>query len=178
MQECRERRKWDFPSGWHVRRAGELLVASVYPIERVEVSHCRWPPPKLPSKGDVNAIYCILATPDTNVGFCAVHLDTPRRGLEAVLDRRKVLDLAQVWYANTRIHYRRRESEDLARWLGGSTEPKIVASDWNMPTDSRIYREFWVGYANAFGRAGFGYGHTSNVEKSFHLETATKSPLP
>jgi endonuclease/exonuclease/phosphatase (EEP) superfamily protein YafD len=40
------------------------------------------------------------------------------------------------------------------------TRPVIVAGDFNMPADSDIYRENWQGYANAFSKAGFGYGWT------------------
>ena len=36
----------------------------------------------------------------------------------------------------------------------------IVAGDFNMPSDSRIYRACWAKYRNAFSDQGFGYGYT------------------
>jgi endonuclease/exonuclease/phosphatase (EEP) superfamily protein YafD len=159
VQECPSRR-WPLPEKWHVQRAGELIVASIYPIRRVEISHCRWPPRDNPS---VNGIYCVLATPRGEIGFCNLHLDTPRRGLSAVLDREQIINLERVDYAEMRIEYRRRESEELARWLSGFPEPKIIAGDFNMPVDSRIYRESWASRTNAFDQSGWGLGYTKQT---------------
>jgi endonuclease/exonuclease/phosphatase (EEP) superfamily protein YafD len=36
----------------------------------------------------------------------------------------------------------------------------ILAGDFNMPTESAIYRTFWAAYANAFSDAGWGFGYT------------------
>ena len=158
IQECPTHR-WNIPDGWDVRRAGELIVVSARPIVRHEVSRSRWPPgPRV-----INGMYCVVDTPAGRVGFACVSLDTPRRGLSAVLDRETILDLDQTGYAHKRIEWRRRESEDMARWLAGFPEPKILAGDFNMPTDSTIYREFWRGYSNAFDRAGFGLGYTKRT---------------
>ncbi len=36
----------------------------------------------------------------------------------------------------------------------------ILAGDFNLPTDSTIYREVWSGWTNAFSTTGFGFGYT------------------
>ncbi len=151
----RTKAKWKLPDTWNVHQAGELMVASRYPILRVEVSRCdlgSGPPV-------INGIYCVLDTPQGEVGFCCLHLDTPRRGLSLVLNRGDP-DLSMVQPAEQRIEGRRQESADVARWLRSFPQPKIIAGDFNMTTDSTIYREAWSGYRNAFDTAGFGYGHT------------------
>jgi endonuclease/exonuclease/phosphatase (EEP) superfamily protein YafD len=160
VQECAGPGPWRIPQGWNVQRAGELLVASRHPILRHEVSCCRRPAREHPT---VDALYCVLDTPAGTVGFCNVHLETPRRGLSAVLDRETILDLTEADRAEAWIEYRRLESADVAQWLAGFPEPKIIAGDFNMPIDSTIYRESWQSYANAFDQTGFGLGYTKQA---------------
>jgi endonuclease/exonuclease/phosphatase (EEP) superfamily protein YafD len=38
--------------------------------------------------------------------------------------------------------------------------PHVVVGDFNTPPESRIYRERWEGWTNAFSVAGFGVGGT------------------
>ena len=38
--------------------------------------------------------------------------------------------------------------------------PLVIAGDFNMPADSRIYRESWSSYQNAFSQTGLGFGGT------------------
>jgi vancomycin resistance protein VanJ len=45
-------------------------------------------------------------------------------------------------------------------WIGGLSEGVVVAGDFNMPTDSAIYRECWSNLSNAFSKSGFGFGYT------------------
>lgn len=37
---------------------------------------------------------------------------------------------------------------------------RIVLGDFNAPPESRIQRQYWVGYDNAFAGAGLGFGFT------------------
>jgi vancomycin resistance protein VanJ len=151
---------WHMPEGWHVQRAGEMLVASRWPICRTAVSYFGLPKGR---GGVVNGLYCVLETPAGVMGFCNLHLDTPRRGLSAVLDPEKGLDLTQTEYAERRIELRRQESAEVARWLSDFREPKIIAGDFNMPVDSTIYRDVWTRYENAFNRSGLGFGYTKQT---------------
>jgi len=153
-----KKEQWKLPEKWRTHQAGELMVASRYPIVRVEVSHCDLGP----GPPVINGVYCVLDTPQGKVGFACVHLETPRYGLSLVLNRGEP-DLSMGPRAERQIEWRRQESADVARWLESFPEPKIIAGDFNMPTDSTIYQEVWAGYRNAFGRAGFGYGYTKQT---------------
>ncbi|MDZ7620564.1 MAG: hypothetical protein U1E05_26470, partial [Patescibacteria group bacterium] len=88
IQEC-PRHRWQVPEPWRVEQAGELLVISAHPILDKAVSYTRhtWRPPY------PNGLYCVVDTPAGVVGFACIHLETPRFGLSAVLDRETVLDL-------------------------------------------------------------------------------------
>jgi endonuclease/exonuclease/phosphatase (EEP) superfamily protein YafD len=102
------------------------------------------------------AISVDLQTPDGSIGVVAVHLETPREGLEEMMIGRWRGIPTMIQTTENRRH----ESElscQLARELSG---PVLVAGDFNMPVDSAIYREFWSVWQNAFSVAGCGYGHT------------------
>lgn len=161
LQEIPSRR-WRVPDGWHVERKGELIVASRFPIERTEVFENRWSRRPIP---EVNAMYCVVRTPQGNVGFCNLHLDTPRPALDQVLHPRLVIDFSRINLAEQMLENRRQESADIAAWLAGFPEPKIIAGDFNMPCDSTIYREHWSGRKDSFQRAGFGFGYTKQTTK-------------
>ena len=161
VQECSGvggYKRWNLPEPWHMHRASELMVGSRHPILRVEEFTCRWPP----HRKHINAIYCVLDTPHGELGFCCLHLNTPRRGLSQVLNRGDIAldktDEAEQWN-----EWRRRESAELAEWLSAFPEPKIIAGDFNMPVDSTIYQEYWSDYRNGFSRAGFGLGYTKQT---------------
>jgi len=157
LQECPAHVAWDWLAGWHVHRAGELLIASRYALREVAVARCHYPPGPWPP---VTALYCAVESPAGRVGFCNVHFGSPHQGLDNVLDRRTVLSPARSAELEAEIDTRGRESEDAVKWLSGLPEPLIVAGDFNMPTDSAIYRRYWAGYANAFSRCGCGFGYT------------------
>jgi endonuclease/exonuclease/phosphatase (EEP) superfamily protein YafD len=157
VQEYDPSARWRIPEPWHVCRSGELMVVSRFPIERIEVSRCAWPPQRYE---DQNGLYCILRTPQGPVGFCNVHLDTPRKALGSILNSETVITWSNTDYAEERIEFRRRESADMAEWLRQFDGPLIIAGDFNMPVNSLIYREYWSGFDNAFSRTGLGYGYT------------------
>lgn len=178
VQECAGVGEWHIPPGWNVERKGELLVASKFPILRVEVSYCRWPPRNNP---DVDGLYCLVDTPQGQLGFCNVHLDTPRRGLRRVLSRTTILDLSDLDYVQARIEFRRMESQELSAWVQQFSAPVILAGDFNMPTDSRIYQDYWSNYKNAFDETGIGYGYTKQTvihgfEYSSRIDHAIAGP--
>jgi endonuclease/exonuclease/phosphatase (EEP) superfamily protein YafD len=146
-----------WPAGWHVRCVGELLVASRYPLDNVELAQRQNPPSRwLP----FNGLRCTVETPRGPVKFCCVHLHTPHFGLSEVLDRQTLVSPARSTRLTDEIAERRRESAELLKWLQGSPGPWIVAGDFNMPTDSAIYRDTWAGYVNAFSVSGCGFGYT------------------
>jgi endonuclease/exonuclease/phosphatase (EEP) superfamily protein YafD len=58
------------------------------------------------------------------------------------------------------IALRRRAAEEVSERIGGLSEAVVVAGDFNMPTDSAIYRACWSSLSNAFSKAGLGFGYT------------------
>jgi endonuclease/exonuclease/phosphatase (EEP) superfamily protein YafD len=52
------------------------------------------------------------------------------------------------------------ESRVTSRWAVQGQLPLLVAGDFNLPVESRIYRESWGGFINAFSRSGRGFGFT------------------
>ncbi|MHB1035971.1 MAG: endonuclease/exonuclease/phosphatase family protein [Pirellulales bacterium] len=157
LQECPADLGMIWPKGWHVCRAGELLIASPHPLDSQQAVRNDHPPSRWPP---VNGLRCSVAMPRGPVGFCCVHLNTPHRGLSEVLDRQTLVNPARSTELAAGIVNRRRESEDLAEWLQGGSGPWIAAGDFNMPADSAIYRASWAGYVNAFSAAGLGFGYT------------------
>jgi len=164
VQECagvgRWTNWWKRHGEWHTVHRGELMIASRFPIKSVEVSYSHWPPNRRPV---LNAIYCVLSTPQGEIGFCNLHLDTPRRAITAVLDRETLLNLENAGYANYRLACRRHESADLLDWLNQFPESKIIAGDFNMAPDSLIHRSDWAGFRDSFQWSGWGFGFTKRT---------------
>ncbi|WP_182870602.1 endonuclease/exonuclease/phosphatase family protein [Rhodopirellula sp. JC639] len=151
---------WQPDETWYSARRGELMVVSRFPIKRVEISFSRWPPDQRPF---LNAMYCVLETPQGELGFCNLHIDTPRRALGAVLDRERIIKFENAGYADYRLKCRQLESKELRQWLSSFPGPKLIAGDFNMPTDSLIYRDDWNAFRNSFGWAGWGLGFTKQT---------------
>lgn len=145
-------RRFNLPPQWHVKRAGESLLVSRYPIVRCEISK---------REPQVNGIYCVIETPDGPLGFACVDILTPRRALDNVLDGETIFDLSQVEITQAMIGARWHESSSLHGWIATFPEAnKIVAGDFNLTVDSPIYRHIWSDYRNAFDDSTSGYGYT------------------
>jgi endonuclease/exonuclease/phosphatase family metal-dependent hydrolase len=149
-----------WPDGWQVLKEGGLVVASRFPLR--DVSHSlrvhpqsNWPP--------VNALRCVVMAPFADVGFCCVHLLTPRGGLERVLDKGTIVAPRRSRALRELIEYRRWESEELKAWIDAGGLPTIIAGDFNMPVDSVLYRDIWSSFTNAFDAAGVGIGYTKRT---------------
>ena len=58
----------------------------------------------------------------------------------------------------------RGEASRVARgWVGERSGNMILAGDFNMPVESRIYRDNWANFRNAFNEAGIGWGTTKQT---------------
>jgi vancomycin resistance protein VanJ len=155
LQECPEDLKGNWGEEWHVHSEGELLMASRHPLVDVALAqdHPASPPP-------VNVLYRAVETPAGRVGFCNVHFPSPGQDLSIVLDRQTLVNSSRSDKLSTKIDDRLIKSKVAAQWLEQFPEPLIIAGDFNMPTDSMIYRQNWAKYANAFSSRGFGFGYT------------------
>jgi endonuclease/exonuclease/phosphatase (EEP) superfamily protein YafD len=138
------------PGRWHLWMHDEVIVASRYPVTRV----VGYDPETFPRPG---AFACFrVETPGCPFHVCSLHLASPRTGLDAVL--RGGWQGADEVRANTKA--RRRQSGTVRDALAEIDGPYFVAGDFNTPTESALYKEFWSPYANAFTRTGWGWGKT------------------
>jgi len=149
------------PAGWNVHRDGELFFASRYPIAQVRTT--REPP--FDANDGALAAYDVQA-PFGTVHFVNLHLATPRRGLMAFVGEGP----GAADEVRATVALRRRQTEFARRWVDEalpSRSGRVVAlGDFNTPTDSAVYREFWSPFTNAFSSAGFGFGNTHFTEKT------------
>ncbi|HEY1602718.1 MAG TPA: endonuclease/exonuclease/phosphatase family protein [Pirellulales bacterium] len=162
LQECDSDVRIPWPETWHEIREGALVVASRYPLRDSDHSvrahpQSQWPPS--------NALRCVVEAPSGDIGFCCVHLLTPRSGLERVLDQRTIVAPGRSRMLSELIQCRRWESEELKQWITDFNRPTIIAGDFNMPVDSTIYLDIWSSFTNAFDVAGFGFGTTKITTK-------------
>ncbi len=88
--------------------------------------------------------------------FTNLHLDTPRKAFEALLDGR---DSANVSITD-KTDVRNLESRLARRWVDLGPGPRLVAGDFNMPTESAIFRDHWRSMTDGFEQAGRGFGYT------------------
>ncbi len=152
MQEWEEKAGESGLSGWTVRCAGQLCLGSRHGIRSVEVL----------DRGTIGGYHAMavaadVATANGPVSFFAVHLETVRKGIEPVLHAGA--GAARGLRAN--LSLRELESRTVQAWIHQrSRHSAIVAGDFNMPTDSAIYRRNWAGWSDAFQSAGAGFGHT------------------
>ena len=94
-----------------------------------------------------------LRTPYGPVDVTNLHLETPRKGLEALANRDGI-----GMRANTEL--RGIEARLARRWVDAGAAPRLVVGDFNTPVESRIFQESWGDLADAFSHAGFGLGAT------------------
>jgi vancomycin resistance protein VanJ len=136
-------------SSWHVRGGMGLCLATRHTIGHTEALTDEPGWRDLITRHD-------LETPAGTVHFFNVHLATPREGLSAVRESpRWALSELQA-----NIRRRAAESERVSAWAGRSDGRVVVAGDFNMPADSRIFRQSWSHFGDAFTAAGLGLGHT------------------
>lgn len=145
------------PEPWQVYSRGAIALISKYEvIERT----------KLAREGSLGrATVAIAFELDATVQpleFVAIHLYTPRKGLDAV--KNKFWEGAQRMRSN--IEFRSRESEAAARWAAERSPSAIIAGDFNLPPESCIFRRDWSRYTDAFAVAGRGYGYTFGYNTS------------
>jgi vancomycin resistance protein VanJ len=97
-----------------------------------------------------------LSTPTGEIDFTNIHLDTPRKAFEALMDgKRGATDTITL-----KTDVREVESRLTRRLVDRGRGPRLVAGDFNMPTESAIFRQHWSSMTDAFKRAGFGFGYT------------------
>lgn len=178
MQECGDA-LWDTLqtlSGWHPARYANLCTVSRWPITSAD-SMPRADFQRIAQYGfggtGLVARY-IIASPRGPLAFVNLHLETARKGLEALsgedgfipdrIDASSGEALLRRGNASERIdlnaRIRDRESERAAVWSsrGDRRIPLVVAGDFNLPVESAIFRRHWGGFTDAFESSGTGFG--------------------
>jgi len=145
-------------SGWHHVETKDLCLLSRYPIRRAEVmDRSALDRVKQSEEKEIGGagyvVRFILDGPAGPIRVANLHLETPRKGFEGLMER----DLRRM-RMNTEI--RDVESHLARAWVDSGTGPLIVLGDFNTPVESRIFRQHWGDLADAFSKAGFGLGMT------------------
>ena len=141
-----------WPPGWTSRASdGGICLATRFTVlesralKRLETEH---------QGGTGNAtVFRLLADGDT-ITLAGIHLETPRKGLASL----RYAGNASRMPVNILI--RDIGAERVSRWIMQDTRDLIIAGDFNMPVESRIYREYFGGCTNAFSAIGAGFGWT------------------
>ncbi len=135
---------------WHCSVVGELLLASRFPILKVDnlaVQH--WPEPG-------EAVRYELETPGGRVPFINLRLASPHPQLE---DLRWHSPTAPAELQDNSL-LRLQQSRIIGRYAEDLGRLTMLAGDFNTPQGSVILRQCWSRFANAFSTAGCGFGHT------------------
>ena len=141
--------------GWEVRaprRRGTLCLLSRFPVESDDTLSTWWLDDGLGGSGDL--VKYVLRTPAGPLTLINLHLETPRRGLASLRRGRGT--------ARTEVNSQVREigSERARAWLRDVEGPLVIAGDFNMPVESRVYARHWGDLENAFSTSGLGFGWT------------------
>lgn len=114
--------------------------------------------------GKLVAIRYTIELPHGEVQLFNLHLFSPRRGLQAVLDGDNVLNASNAPSVQAMLSARDNEARLAKEWISRFPGPKIVVGDFNTPVESVIYRKYWSWLDNAFSTTGLGFGFTKITE--------------
>jgi vancomycin resistance protein VanJ len=138
---------------WHVVRTDEYLVASRFPLElsgRCESA----------AFGRTIGIRVAVDAPQGKFLLYDIHLTSPRKGLNGLRTESGAEGIAQV----KRELLLRGDEAGAARAFVAEGDPELpvlIAGDFNQPSDSRLFQDYWGDLTDAHKAAGVGYGYTS-----------------
>ncbi len=154
IQECGQKVREQLSSiAGYVSDVGSTCLLTRYPIVRVDSLRRN---NFMAAGGAAWVKRYRLRGPAGEVDFTNVHLDTPRKAFEALL--RGSGDATGTITYKTDV--RDLESKLARRWVDQGRGPRVVAGDFNMPTESAIFRRHWASMVDGFEAAGFGFGYT------------------
>jgi endonuclease/exonuclease/phosphatase (EEP) superfamily protein YafD len=160
LQECgeaiSEAKPWLQKAGWVVDiQSGSCLVSRL-PLRRVQARDLQaiW---KMGGSGV--AVRYELQAPGLAFSVVNLHLETPRTGLQKLLQRG--VDAAD---AMADVTAQRELEATLAQAFAAQvSEPLVITGDFNMPHESALFRRHFGAYTNAFDQAGWGLGYTKHT---------------
>jgi endonuclease/exonuclease/phosphatase (EEP) superfamily protein YafD len=143
--------------GWHMWRKAGVAIYSKYPLEpgeEVWAAH----PPHLNKR--LSGLSAVVDAPQGRFLFCAVHLPSARYGLQNVISRETAVDPTKAAMLEGETSGREQVSMRVASLAGASSLPVVFAGDFNMPRQSRIFRNAWGRFHDVFKETAVGYGWT------------------
>lgn len=141
---------------YNISAHGDLCLLSRFPIERTAMQD----PDSIRAIGGTGTIIrYTVHLPSGDVELVNVHLATVREGLSAVMQRR----LAGVPLLKENIATRWAMSSMARTFVDATAQPLLIAGDFNLPSDSAIYRRDWAVFTSAFEVAGSGFGTTKKT---------------
>jgi vancomycin resistance protein VanJ len=157
LQECHPATYADVFVNWYVCEHGDLMIAARFPVQIGQVSSTHIPLHEWPR---ATLLECVVASPAGDVLVGTVHLPSPRYGLSALVDKTTLIAPSRRGLIETETANRNEVSERVALAVADRQSQRIMLGDFNMPTDSTLYRRDWAGYTNAFSSTGWGFGYT------------------
>ncbi len=152
LQEVCSATKFIWPPGWHVLNRDEFTLASRWPItEHERIAR---------NPHELSAVRYTVDLPDGALQVFNVHLESPRKGFEAVMERNRGFDLSRTAELDEVLQRRADESAAVSAWIAGFDGPRLIMGDFNMPPDSTIYGRSWASLGNGFSSTGWGLGFT------------------
>lgn len=148
-----------WPAGWRVIRPGpELLIASRVELDEAEVARIDEPD----SLQTLKHALVVLKRGELRIPLWLIHLESPRTGLSLVASRRTLINPAGAPVVEAELRERLAASRAAAEFMTRAPvgTPPLVVGDFNMPSDSGIFRDTWGHLTNGFEVAGLGFGHT------------------
>ena len=140
--------------------SGQYMIASRFPLRQCKDGDISFP-------GETHHYFrCTVTVKGVEFDVVAVHLLTPREGLNAT--RHERLAGIDDWEQN--VASRMVQSRSLARDIAASARPVVVAGDLNAPEHSPVVRNLLAtGVRDAFSTAGLGYGYTHGHSLRPHI---------
>lgn len=160
LQECPEELPLTVPHGWHEIRKRGLALFSRYPLHFVTLVQVKQPHEQWPGS---HLLHAEVHTPAGPIALCSIHLPSPRFGLQAVLDKHTLLRPSRKQLLEQQTKARWLAATEVQKYLSGIALPLLIVGDFNTPPESRLLRDVWGDYHNAFSETGFGYGLTQRV---------------
>ncbi|MBI5759249.1 MAG: endonuclease/exonuclease/phosphatase family protein [Planctomycetales bacterium] len=146
---------------WHVASEGEFLVASKYPVRFVD--KCR---PGAFLRTSVARFE--IDTPAGTILLYDLHQMTPRRALTSLRPDSIITETGRD-ELETFLGQLADEAHETREFVESTRDrkPALIVGDFNMPSDSSLYRMSWSGLTNAFNTVGIGYGYTFPCQRQF-----------
>ena len=136
--------------GWHIKCSGEFCLASRHPI--LEFQELRRPDKSY----RIIAVRGRLAWSGAELPIVGVHLMTPRRGLEPIIES----GLRGLNRFRDIVRVQRLESQLVSQWIQDIPPSIVLAGDFNLTAEHPLYCRDWSTFKDAFAWTGWGLGQT------------------